>query len=110
MPDKSITRRRRTTSYDVAKLAGVSQSTVSFVLSGREGITISNETRQRVLAAARQLGYSPNAAARSLARQQTRTLGLAILYEPRSHFSANAFLPAVIEGITSVAGPAGFKL
>ena len=50
---------------DVARAAGVSISTVSYALSGKRAIT--EETRQRVLAAAAQLGYAPKAAARALA-------------------------------------------
>ncbi len=49
---------------DVAIEAGVSQSTVSFVMNGRDDMRITDETRGRVLRAARQLGYSPRAAGR----------------------------------------------
>ena len=50
---------------DVAARGGVSKTAVSYVLSGREtGVRISEETRRRVLAAARDLGYHPNALAR----------------------------------------------
>jgi len=56
---------------DVAARGGVSKTAVSYVLSGREaGVRISAETRQRVLAAAADLGYHPNALARGLARRQ----------------------------------------
>lgn len=58
------------TSHDVAKAAGVSQSVVSraFSANGR----IAPETRKRVLGVARDLGYHPNAFARSLVQQRTR--------------------------------------
>lgn len=62
----------------VGKLAGVSQSTVSRVLNGRETAIISEETRQRVLEIATQLGYSPNPIARALRGKQTFLLGLII--------------------------------
>ncbi|MEU9374394.1 LacI family DNA-binding transcriptional regulator [Streptomyces sp. NPDC048255] len=55
-----------TTSADVARLAGVSRATVSFVLNDTQGHRVSAGTRARVLDAARQLGYVPHAAARSL--------------------------------------------
>ncbi|MFD3538250.1 LacI family DNA-binding transcriptional regulator [Streptomyces sp. NPDC058662] len=55
-----------TTSADVARLAGVSRATVSFVLNDTQGHRVSAATRARVLDAARQLGYVPHAAARSL--------------------------------------------
>jgi LacI family transcriptional regulator len=100
---------RRVTSHEVAKLAGVSQSTVSIVLTGKQSIRISDATRQRVLQAAHQLGYHPNAAARALVRQQTRTIGL-IVRECAEHMRENPFLPAVIEGISSVAEASDFLL
>jgi len=49
---------KKVTSSDVARLAGVSQAAVSLILNGSERITFSQETRDRVLEAARQLGYS----------------------------------------------------
>lgn len=57
---------RRITSKDVAREAGVSQTTVSFVLNGNVDQGISEKTRRRVLATAQRLGYVPSAAARSL--------------------------------------------
>ncbi|MFI5890392.1 LacI family DNA-binding transcriptional regulator [Actinoplanes sp. NPDC051513] len=58
--------RRRITSADVARLAGVSRATVSYVLNETPGQTISADTRGRVLDAAARLGYAPSAAARTL--------------------------------------------
>ena len=56
----------RVTSRDVAREAGVSVTTVSFVLNGRDEHGISAETQRQVHEAARRLGYVPSAAARSL--------------------------------------------
>jgi DNA-binding LacI/PurR family transcriptional regulator len=57
---------RRVTSADVARVAGVSRATVSYVLNDTPRQTISASTRSRVLDAAATLGYSPSAAARAL--------------------------------------------
>ena len=67
---------RRTTSNDVARMAGVSQSTVSLVLNGRTDIRIPEATRQRVVDAARQLNYTRNVAARALLTGRARRLGV----------------------------------
>ena len=57
---------RRPTSADVARAAGVSRATVSYVLNGQQLDRITRETQERVLASARELGYRPNAAAKTL--------------------------------------------
>ncbi|MEQ0558236.1 LacI family DNA-binding transcriptional regulator [Amycolatopsis sp. NEAU-NG30] len=69
---------RRITSEDVARAAGVSRTTVSFVLNDRPGQSIPMETRQRVLEAARNLGYRPHASARTLAAGRSDLVLLAI--------------------------------
>lgn len=71
----------RTRQADIAKAAGVSQATVSMVLSGRNPTRISEETRQRILGLSGSLGYSANPAARSLAGGKNRILGV-FTYEP----------------------------
>jgi LacI family transcriptional regulator len=60
---------------DVARLAGVSPTTVSFVLNQTRGQTISAETRNRVLSAVAELDYRPNRAAQGLRRGRTATVG-----------------------------------
>jgi DNA-binding LacI/PurR family transcriptional regulator len=92
--------RRQARSQDVAKLAGVSRTTVSFVLNDVPGMKISEETRQRVLEAARELDYYPTAAARSLASGKTHRIGL-ILGEGQRRLSADAFLPTFLQGVTA---------
>jgi LacI family transcriptional regulator len=64
------------TSHDVARAAGVSQSTVSRVL--RNDARVSPTTRERVLAAAAELGYVPSEVGRSLVTRSTRTIGIVI--------------------------------
>ncbi|MBL8058222.1 MAG: LacI family DNA-binding transcriptional regulator [Anaerolineales bacterium] len=82
---------RGVTSLDVARLAGVSQSTVSRVFSAED--RVSEETRARVLAAAQNLGYQPNVLARSLTTQQSNIVGIV------THIS-NPFYPYIIEKLT----------
>ncbi|WP_370880216.1 LacI family DNA-binding transcriptional regulator [Streptomyces aurantiacus] len=60
------------TSADVARLAGVSRATVSYVLNNTSAVRISEPTRRRVHAAAEELGYVPHAAARSLRAGHSR--------------------------------------
>jgi len=68
---------QRTTLADVARLAGVSGTTVSYILNGRaEEMRIATETQQRVLAAVAELDYRPNHSARSLRTRTTKTIGV----------------------------------
>lgn len=67
---------KRVTSIDVARLAGVSQSSVSRVFS--PNAKVSEEKRERILEAARQLGYKPNVLARSLITQSTNLIGVVV--------------------------------
>jgi len=101
--------RRKPSISDVAKHAGVSRTTVSYVLNNVTNIHISEQTRQRVLNAALELDYHPNAIARSLARKKTLTVGL-VLCTNLDRLNSDAFLPGVIYGIGSVTTPAGFRL
>jgi DNA-binding LacI/PurR family transcriptional regulator len=70
--------RKRVTMADVARRAGVSPTTVSFVINERRGSGIPEETRRRVLTAVRELGFQPNRQARNLRMQRTRQLGFHI--------------------------------
>jgi LacI family transcriptional regulator len=62
--------------YDVARVAGVSQTTVSFVVNNVPNTNIPQETRERVWAAVEELGWRPNAMARGLRLQHSHTIGL----------------------------------
>ncbi|GLH96313.1 LacI family DNA-binding transcriptional regulator [Phytohabitans aurantiacus] len=64
------------TSKDVARIAGVSQSTVSYVMTGKR--PISERTRKRVLDAMEQLTYEPHSGARALAGRRTQVVGLVV--------------------------------
>ncbi len=79
MAKKSAAKTKQPTMNDVALLAGVSQPTVSRVLHPSDSkVQISEETKQRVMAAVEQLGYRPNIVARSLRTQRTQTVALLI--------------------------------
>jgi len=93
----------------VARLAGVSRTTVSFVLNEVPGVKISEETRQRVLQAARDLNYYPAAAARTLASGKTQRIGL-ILGEGQARLGVDAFLPPFLQGVTASVHRRGYLL
>jgi len=69
---------KRITSTDVARAAGVSQTTVSFVLNDKAGHSIPEATRLRILEAARRLDYRPHASARALAAGRSDVVLLSV--------------------------------
>ncbi|GGX30962.1 LacI family DNA-binding transcriptional regulator [Streptomyces lomondensis] len=75
---------KRITSTDVARAAGVSQTTVSLVLNNKPGQRIPTDTRRRVLEAARQLNYRPRGSARTLAAGRSNVVLLALSGMPIS--------------------------
>jgi len=101
--------KKRVTSFDVAEKSGVSRSTVSFVLNNITDVRISPETRQRVLDAARELGYHPDSAGRKLASGRSNTLGL-ILRQSREQVFADALLPQVVLGVGEAASQEGYQV
>ena len=106
------------TSADVAALAGVSQSTVSYVMSGTRAI--STDTKSRVLAAMEQLDYHPNAGARALASRRTSVIGLVVPFDQTTQMAGLLpFIETVTQSarardydvvlITGDEGPAGLQ-
>jgi len=93
--------KRRVTSQDVANLAGVSRTTVSFVLNDVKSFNISSETRQRVRDAAESLNYIPDASAQALASRRAKAIGLVMTRSPH-HIATDAFLPQIIGGLMEV--------
>lgn len=85
---------------DVAARANVHPSTVSRVFSGKA--KISEETRERVLAAADLLNFQPNAIARSLSVSQSRTVGIIVPHVFDGYFE-DSFFPQVMRGLLRVA-------
>lgn len=94
--------RRAPTAHDVAALAGVSQSAVSRCFT--PGASISEETRQRVQAAAEQLGYRPNLIARSLIKRRSTIIGVVI---PGLQ---NPFYAAMLEALSADLATAGYRI
>src|SRR5258708_28852318 len=82
---------------DVAKKAGVSIATVSYVLNNNSDEVISDQAKARVWSAVRALNYHRAAAAVSLARQRTRNIG--IILNPGHSDVTNPFYSFVIQGI-----------
>lgn len=95
--------KNRITITDIAKLANVSKTTVSFYLNGKHE-KMSDETRQRIESAIEKTGYEPSIVARSLNFKQTRLLGVII------GDITNAFANQIVKGIEAFAREAGYQL
>lgn len=94
---------------DVARAAGVSRTTVSFVLNDSPNTNIPEPTRQRILQAARELNYIPNIQALNLAKGRTMMIALVVRQTPEQ-MSADAFLGEVIRGATRHLEAEGYHL
>lgn len=88
----AVLKKKQVNAIEVARLAGVSQSTVSRVFT--PGATVSAKTRRRVLETAKELGYRPNALARGLITNKTNIIGLVM------RDIQNPFYPEVLEKFT----------
>ncbi|HEY3684400.1 MAG TPA: LacI family DNA-binding transcriptional regulator [Streptosporangiaceae bacterium] len=110
------------TSGDVARLAGVSRATVSFVLNDKQGARISEDTRRRVQLAAEELNYTPNNSARQL-RRNGGVEGLLIpapvlgfggamdaAFALIARHSADAGLPTIVHADHDIAGVEGARV
>ena len=96
---------RVTTMRDIAKEAGVAQSTVSRVLSGAPpAVRISDDTRERVLEVARRLGFRPNPLARGLRGARTMLLGVIVgdITDP--------FFPGIVSSVSAAARNRGYNV
>jgi DNA-binding LacI/PurR family transcriptional regulator len=92
------------TSVDVARHAGVSQSTVSLVFSGKGRGRVSEATQERVRRAARELGYRPNVAAQALRLGTSRAVALLV------PDVTNPFFSRVLRGAQRAAAAAGYTV
>jgi len=95
-------RQRPITAYDVADLAGVSQSAVSRAFT--PGASVSEMTRMKVMEAARQLNYRPNLIARSLMTKRSNLVG--VIVPPLE----NQFYPAILEALSASFSRHGLKM
>jgi DNA-binding LacI/PurR family transcriptional regulator len=100
---------RRPTSADVATEAGVSRTTVSFVLNERPDVKIPPATRRRVLEAAARLGYQPNASARRLAGGRSHVIALVMRQSPEQ-VAGDAVLAETLRGLAAAARAGGFRV
>ena len=97
--------RASVTLRDVADMSGVSVTTVSRILNNREsGLPIRDETRQRVLAAARTLGYRPNLLARGLRGSRSSLLGVI------ARDISDPFHIQILRGINEESRARGYRL
>lgn len=98
---------RKATIGDVAAMARVSKSAVSFVFNGRGGV--GEEARARILDAAAALNWKPDARARALSRSRAQALGYIVRREPEL-FSTDPFFPQFIAGVESTLSGEGYAL
>lgn len=99
--------RRRPTIADVARRAGVSAAAVSFAVNDRPGV--SPDTRERILTAARELGWRPSASARALTEARTRAVGL-VLARNVEQLELDAFFVRFLAGVERVLTAADYAL
>jgi DNA-binding LacI/PurR family transcriptional regulator len=99
--------KRRPTIADVARRAGVSAAAVSFAVNDRPGVSL--QTRERILAAARDLGWRPSASARALTEARTRAIGL-VLARDLEQLELDAFFVRFLSGIERTLAPADHAL
>jgi DNA-binding LacI/PurR family transcriptional regulator len=86
---------KRPTIADIAQRAGVSKGAVSYALNGQPGV--SEATRQRIMAIAREIGFNPNSAARALSKASAKAVGLT-LSRPARILSIEPFFMGLISG------------
>lgn len=98
-------KQKQATRTDVARLAGVSESTVSYALTGVR--SISEETRQRIDAAMKELGYVPNAMAKALAGKKSGILALLFPVKERG-FNETDF--EYVQAVTDAVAEEGYQL
>lgn len=97
----------RRTIDDIASRLGLSNAAVSYALNGRPGV--SEATRARVVALALELGWQPNASARSLSRSKADAIGL-VLARPAEEVGSEPYYMGLVAGIEAATAPVGVSL
>lgn len=92
---------------DIAKMVGVSRSTVSRVINGESNVN--EETRQKVEKVIKELNFQPNLAARSLAAGRTKIIGLITPVGVNAIFS-DPFFPLIMQNISSACNRKGYSI
>lgn len=100
-----MNKRKRVSSVDVAKEAGVSRTTVSYVLNNVEGVKLKEETRRKVWEAAKKLGYFPNHTAQALKTNKSMSIGIV----SRRRIDEHRFVP-IIGGIHPILARKGYNI
>jgi LacI family transcriptional regulator len=101
--------KKRVTSVEVAREAGVSRTTVSFVLNNIASANIPEETRRKVLDTAARLNYYPDVTGRRLASGRTHTVGF-VMHQSPERAAADLFLPEVLRGLNAVTSSSGYHI
>lgn len=97
----------RITINDVARVAGVSKGAVSFAFNNRSGLA--PETRERILAVAQEMGWTPSSRARALAVSRAFAVGL-VMARPPETLRADPFFPSFIAGVEGELSRRGYAL
>lgn len=95
----------KVTRADVAKRAGISPTTVAYVLNETPGVKIREETRAKVLAAAKELGYNPSFSARSMRRGRTELVGILM---PAMSSQFHPFYAQMLHGVYEAAAESDY--
>ena len=104
-----MSKKSQVTQKQIAQKIGVSQTAVSLVLSNAETDKVSEATRQQVLRVADELGYVPQAAAKSLVQGRSNTVGLVLV---QSHYQVfqDPYIPNILTGLTQVCRELGVRV
>ena len=102
-------KRLAVTQKQIADRAGVSQTVVSLVLRDSYDVALSDETRRRVLDIASELGYVPQAAAKSLIEGHSTNIAL-VLIQPHYQVFRDPYIPNIITGLSGVVRNHGYRL